>query len=402
MWEWGGRAGRATIGIAMLVYSSLPVIAGDWNAQNRTVPSFLGADGVRALEEAQAAINRDADAARSRETEAKAQRRREAEAEAKRRAEEVRRVEDIRRQMTPESPAKAVARIDPGLTDEEKAAKKRADERFQAFHNNVTVMPMTVAPSGSPTATEHQAKPCSGPAAVSGVPLSAGQVRVSIASPCRKGETFQISYGGAAFQRILDATGKADVVFDMYLGRQEPIAVVFADSSHSEVAVQPRDLDKVSKIAVLWSAPVNLDLHAFGHAAAYGDPEHVWSGAPWKAKSAVREAVESGKGHGFLSLADDGNGPGLKAEVYTFVHSDDEAQGTVAMALDYASRGNVPDGEMCGEGRLASVDYEVIVLGRDGSVSRESGRIAGAPCGTALAEPARYRRSVVPDLKIRK
>jgi hypothetical protein len=72
------------------------------------------------------------------------------------------------------------------------------------------------------------------------------------------------------------------------------------------------------------------------------------------------------------------------------------------MALDYASRGNVPEGEMCGEGRLASVDYEVIVLGRDGSVSRESGRIAGAPCGTALAEPVRYRRSVVPDLKIRK
>lgn len=359
------------------------------------VPSFLGTDGVKALEEAQAAIKRELEALRQREIEAKAQRRRDAEAEAKRRA------EDMRRQVTAGTGGKMPGRLGRQLEAEEEGARRRADERMR----NLAVMPMT-APSQPAAASAAIIEPgplvACGEPRIAGKALQAGLVSISLQSPCRAGQTFQIAYGSAAFQRIFDANGRAEVVFDMFLGRDEKLAVVLADGARHEVAVTPTDLEKVSKVAVLWSAPVNLDLHAFAHAARFGEPEHVWAGAPFKRETAVRVANETGQGAGFLSMADDGSGAGMKAEVYTFVHGDADVTGTVALALDYASRGDVPEGEMCGDGALAAVDFEVIVLTRDGTIGRESGRIASVPCGKPLSEPVRYRRSVVPDLKIRK
>ena len=70
------------------------------------------------------------------------------------------------------------------------------------------------------------------------------------------------------------------------------------------------------------------------------------------------------------------------------------------IVLDHASRGDVPTGEFCGAGALASPDY-VIVRSSEGELTRRAeGRFAAAPCGEALGSLARYANSALEDLRI--
>lgn len=231
--------------------------------------------------------------------------------------------------------------------------------------------------------------------------VPAGRARISIVAPCAASAPMRLVYGPYTFERPLDDKGEAVFLVDLFQGASEPISIGVAGGDAIPVTLPATDLDRVSKVAVAWTAAVNLDLHAYAYAADDQDSGHVWAGAPLSAEAALA-AAEMGAGRGFLSSADDGRAAGTKVEVYTFVHGADDAPGTITMALDYATRGTTPSGDTCGDGKLASVPFDVVVVERGRITTRDSGLIAAAPCGSALAASARYARAAVPELRIRR
>ena len=162
------------------------------------------------------------------------------------------------------------------------------------------------------------------------------------------------------------------------------------------------DFARISKVAILWRAPVNLDLHAFEYAAERGERGHVYEHAPGTSSTAIREAETAGRGRGFISASDAGQSLGDKLEVYTFFHSDDQASGAVDLAIDFETRGDNPVAGTCGTDEHAEIAYRISILNRGKQILSEQGRIAAAECGARLGPDVRYGRNVLPVLKVRK
>ncbi len=255
------------------------------------------------------------------------------------------------------------------------------------------------APAG--LATKPAAPACAAPV-IETEALPAGRMRVAIKAPCRSGEEVRLTYAGAETLLRLDGSGSAAWVLDAFAGESEPLQARFADGASQSVAVKGLDFERLSKVAVIWRAPVDLDLHAFEYAALPGTKGHVWAKAAGSAEAARSAVGGDRRGHGFVSTTSDGRGDGDRLEVYTFLHADEQTGGTVGLAIDHATRGAEPDEATCGKGPLAEVAYTLVVLARGQPVRREGGLIAAAPCGKLLAPEVRFNQSALPTLKIRK
>ncbi len=233
-------------------------------------------------------------------------------------------------------------------------------------------------------------------------PLDGGRMRLSITAPCRPGEAVQISYGGAEIIRRLDPRGSLEYVLDCFAGDAAPAELRFSDGTRQSVAIRARDLDAVSKVAVVWRAPVNLDLHVFEYAARDDDPGHLWAKAPSSMEAARAQVAADKRGHGYLSSSDSEGSLGDKVEVYTFLHSDEQTSGAIAMALDYETRGEVPAGATCGQGALAEIDFQVSMRPRGGQLARQAGVLTRVDCGLRIAREARFNQAALPGLRIRR
>ena len=233
-------------------------------------------------------------------------------------------------------------------------------------------------------------------------PLDGGQMRIRIAAACHPGEAVQLSYGGAEFIRKLNSYGSLDFTLDCFAGSASAAELRFADGTKQTLPVIANDLDKLSKIAVVWRAAANLDLHVFEYGAREEEPGHVWAKAPSSIGSARVQAQADKRGHGLLGAIDDAETLGDKVEVYTFMHNDEQTSGAISMALDYESRGEKPEGATCGGGALAEIDFQVNILPRGGQVSRQTGVLTRVDCGTVISRAARFNQSALPVLRIKK
>ena len=231
-------------------------------------------------------------------------------------------------------------------------------------------------------------------------PLAGGRSQFSITDPCRAGQAVTFTYVGVPFQRQLGGDGRLDFILDCFAGDGTPVEIAFQDGARFSRNAVARDMGRVSKVSVLWSANVNLDIHAFEYAAPFGKPGHVWAASPSSPEDARRMARSEGRGRGFISHVSDGGNAGSHLEVYTFWHHRRQDRGVIRMALDYASRGSMPQGETCDGGRVAEVEFLVLKLSNSGEFSRTEGVFESAACGAALSEQARYSTKAIPDLFI--
>lgn len=234
---------------------------------------------------------------------------------------------------------------------------------------------------------------------ISTLALPAGRMSIAVEDTCNPGTAVTVRYGAYQFNRKLDTAGRALVELDLFLGLRPQLSIRFANGNEHKLAIETHDLDKVSKVAIVWSAPVNLDLHAFEYAALNGEAGHVWAQAPSSMEKAVAADPKAGRGRGFMSNTDLGGGSGHKVEVYTFWHVPGQQSGTVSMAVDFQSRGSIPRGLFCGDAPSASVDYEVFLLERGATLQAEGGLIQAAACVTPISDNVRFRRDVLPELR---
>ena len=248
--------------------------------------------------------------------------------------------------------------------------------------------------------TVKKAGACAAPS-VKPTPLDAGRMRVTVTSGCRASQTVVWTYGGGEFQATFDNAGRAEFAVDAFAGTSTPVELKFSDETFVSLPVEAIDLDKVSKIAVIWRAPVNLDLHAFEYAALQGQPGHINPAAPSTPVAAREWTEKSARGHGFLSTHSTAEAARDRLEVYTFLHKQGQSSGLIQTALDYETRGENPDASTCDKGTNAEVAFRVVSLSRSGQITREAGIIAAAECGRVLSPAARLNSGSMPTIRIR-
>lgn len=226
-----------------------------------------------------------------------------------------------------------------------------------------------------------------GPVTVETEPLDGGRMIVRLASACRAGRSLSLAYGGAVLARRLDAAGRLEFTLDLFAG-PAPLSLTLHDGARQTIATRARDLDRVDKVAIIWQTPVDLDLHAFEYGARSGEPGHVSPLQPSAAVAARELTLASGRGRGFLSRTDTGEGLGDKVEVYTHFRAEGTSPGPVQLMIDYVTRGALPTGAHCGTGANARVLFESVTLSQ-GQVERRSGEIPARPCGRPLDSASR-------------
>lgn len=253
------------------------------------------------------------------------------------------------------------------------AAASRFEDRRQLIADKAS----------SPVVTAHLASPVDcGPAEVVTEPMEGGRMRLRIVSACRAGRSLSLEYGGAVLARRFDGVGRLEMNLDLFAGTV-PATLTLHDGSRQRIPTRARDLERVDKIAIVWSAQVDLDLHAFEYDARPGERGHI---SPARASTAIaaRElTLASGRGRGFLSHVDNGDSPGDKFEVYTHFRAEGASLGPVRVLVDNLTRGTHPMGRNCGDGADARVIFESITLSQ-GQLERLSGEISPQPCAQAL------------------
>jgi len=258
----------------------------------------------------------------------------------------------------------------------------------QPFH---AVYPVRMAGAGASSA------PACGAPAIDVAALDAGQARIAVASDCRAGELIFIAYSGAMFIERLDAAGKLDFVLDCFAG-PATVTISFSDKSEYSRELHPRDLDRITKVTIVWVEQVALDLHAFEYAAVSSETGHVWSGNPRSLAQAQALVSETGRSHGYLSTVSSGSEVGVNMEVYTLWHQPGQADGSIRLTVDYVSRGSRPQGEFCSEGRLSELRFDVYILNRGEKVRRIQRGFSAVPCGEVISDASRFTAKLIPDL----
>lgn len=233
--------------------------------------------------------------------------------------------------------------------------------------------------------------------------MSAGRSEIKIRSICRRFEPIKLTYADVAFVRVLDQNGQFTFILDCFAGDQIPVMIEFSDGTALEQPLEALDLDVVTKVAVIWVAPVNLDLHAFEYSAVPESPDHVWAEKP-RSERAARELAYSlqKRGHGFLSTSSNGREPGAKVEVYTFFRNREQKRGVINMALDYESRARDERSfETCGTGPYSELEYEAILFDRNRKSERKPRKFLAVDCSVRLSGINRLNHKTVPEIIIR-
>lgn len=229
-------------------------------------------------------------------------------------------------------------------------------------------------------------------------PLAGGLARVSVQSPCYKGQFGVAEYGSVIFIGTFDASGTWQFVIDGFLGGQE---VKF---SFGPVTVKQKldfgNLDQLTKVAIVWSDRIDLDLHAFEYVSTLASSDHRHAGSPGSYADAQRTGGSTGRAHGYLSATSNGSLVGTNFETYTLVHHARGGRGTIKLAIDFASRGDVASGDYCGEGTYAQPKFAVYVLSRGKAIERHDRELAALPCGERVPADRRLVSKLVPDINL--
>lgn len=230
---------------------------------------------------------------------------------------------------------------------------------------------------------------------VSTRPGQGGMVRVDLTADCYASRPFALLHAGLEFGGRFSADGIAALEIPV-LEISTEISARFEDG---EVVSAPLNLDlrsveQTHHIAIAWTAPVNLDLHAFEYSAGFGADGHVWEQNPRDFRDVRRP------GGGFHTSYPAAVIDGQSIEIYTFWANRRTRPGFMRIVVDHASRGDVANGEFCGQGPLTSPGYSVLRAERGVVTDRVRSGFTPATCGQNISVDVRYSNGALTDLQI--
>ncbi len=153
------------------------------------------------------------------------------------------------------------------------------------------------------------------------------EISIFVSSPCHAGKIVTITHSGLSFTAYMDDKGiySADVPA---LTEMAAVEASFKDGKSAQAQVQVRDAGSVERVAIVWSVPVSIGLHAYENGAKGNEGGHVWAGNPRK----YRDTLIGGGGF-IQTLGDPAVVGGSLAEVYSLPTNRLRRQTTVRMDL---------------------------------------------------------------------
>ena len=152
-------------------------------------------------------------------------------------------------------------------------------------------------------------------------------IAVFMSSRCRAGQVVTISHADFSFSERTDNRGVFSATIPAFTSLAT-VDVIFEDGATASAQVSLRDASDLERLAIVWSAPVNLDLHAFEGNAKENSDGHVWVNN----QRTYRDTLIGGGGF-HETFGDSSIAGGSMAEVYSLPTSRIRRQTSVSLDL---------------------------------------------------------------------
>lgn len=198
----------------------------------------------------------------------------------------------------------------------------------------------------------------------SAVPARAASIAVEVSAPCLPATAMIVRQGELVFGVQTDAGGVWRATIPA-LSETALVEIELPDGIFKSAEVRVPDADRFSRVAMVWTGEVELDLHASEFGAARGGPGYVWPGQP----GSYRQSRQTGGGW----LESFGSQDAF-AEIYTLPASSRSGSGVIDLSLHVADGTTVCD---------KAVDLRILRL-HNGASKRSSVRFDLPACGESL------------------
>jgi hypothetical protein len=201
----------------------------------------------------------------------------------------------------------------------------------------------------------------------------AGFTVIDVEAPCQAGSIARLDYSEMSFGIAINEEGSGQFVA-LGFEHQSDATLSFADGKVTELQIPFIDIEKISRIALVWDAPVDIELNALEFGADFGTASHVSPENP-RGFSDVRRS-----GGGFLTGKRSIDGVGQNAQIYSHWHRARGQTGAVNLLIDYVSRSRDQLAGTCGDGAHATPQFMVLRT-EHGKLQRpEIRRLAAEDC----------------------
>ena len=229
--------------------------------------------------------------------------------------------------------------------------------------------------------------------------IEGGQTKINIKSSCPN-KSVQIQYADLIYKRHLNDVGELEFILDCFAGDNTPIKIILDNKTEFIKKPVTKDLEQLTKVAVIWQGQEDLDLHAFEYGASEGEIGHIWEQSPSSYLKATHLSKSKSLGHGFLSTSSQRllpNDP--KIEVYTFINSPHQEYGAIKLALQHNKKDRDNNKETCGKNETTTLDYTTTVLVRNSKLEKNNAAAILNPC-LSIKTAKYYHSQAVPDIII--
>ena len=221
--------------------------------------------------------------------------------------------------------------------------------------------------------------PCVIPPAMTIDVRRAARSIISVDAPCHADTVAELEYSSLRIAVPLDSKGRGS---QMVLGFEPnaPALLSFVNGETIDFDLPFKGIGRISRVAVVWDLPVNLELNAIEFGGTSGSAAHVNPNNPRRFEDVRRT------GGGFLNTYRSYAGIGQNAQIYSFWHRRGGQQGVVELMIDYASRNrDLLDGT-CGDGKYAAPNF-LILRSEDARLERPIIRkLAAIECSRVAEE----------------
>lgn len=246
--------------------------------------------------------------------------------------------------------------------------------------------------AAAPAPPQTPEAPCTAPPSLTVDVRRGALTTVSVEAPCDAGRTARLDYDSLEFGLALDGSGRGSVtVPGLQPSSDAQLRLPSGDGLAFDLPFA--DTGRLDRVAIVWDAPVRLDLHALEFGARPGGGGHVSPDQP-RSFAAVRR-----HGGGYLTTYDPLGGTGQHINVYSYWRRPGSATGVIKLKVDFVSRTGGGQSATCGTGDLARPEFRVLRM-QAGQLARpELRRLAPLDCA-AVAQVDRLIGGAVDDILV--
>lgn len=159
-------------------------------------------------------------------------------------------------------------------------------------------------------------------------PVAAAMVNLQLNAACFPNERVTVHHNGMIFTETTSDDGRMDLTVPAL---SEDAVFIFALSNGDGAVAQTtvEELKDFDRAVLQWKGNAGFEIHAREFGADYGDPGHLWRGAPGEISTAV-----AGKGGVLTQLGDTDAADPFLAEVYSFPRDVEGLSGAIALSVE--------------------------------------------------------------------